>query len=464
MAALDKMAAIKQRVQLKIDAKNEVLYRYQWRSFFLTYVLYICFYLSRKPFSTVKDTLKDPTELNLTDENLGQIETIFLVTYACAQFIVGPFGDKYGARKLLLISLLGTSISCYLMSQAQSLSDLRVAWGLNGMFQAAAFPLMMKALSPWYANANLGKILGYWTTCQQIGGTIAVSLAGYVASGGFDRKWLGENDGSRTTWRDSFLLPAGLAAAAAVVTYFAMVEHPRDIGLKSPSAANKNKKISSSTKKSKSNATFMDVVRLPYLLNVGMAYFCIKLVRYTMLTWSVSYLKGVHGYEETQAAVISTLFDIGGAFGAIACSIIAARFFNGRRINAVFVLCLLSGLCTGVYGVVAGFGTYTNMMMLFVTGFMIAGPDSVLGGAACSDVCQRAGYDTSVLTTATGIANGMGSVGAILAGSGPVWVKNNYGWNTLFVGAGGLAILGAMFLLPLVRDFEQKEDVTKKKK
>ena len=210
----------------------------------------------------------------------------------------------------------------------------------------------------------------------------------------------------------------------------------------------------------------MDVARLPFLINVGLSYFCIKLVRYTMLQWTIMYLQKEHGYDVATAANMSTLFDIGGAFGAVACAMIAEFVFNGRRIYAVFVLCICAGVATASYGAVAGLGPIPNMIMLFVAGFLIAGPDSVLGGAACSDVCEKAGYDTSVLTTATGIANGMGSLGAILAGSGPVWVKNQYGWNGLFVGAGCLAFVGAVFLIPLVREIEKegKGGVGEKKK
>ena len=98
MAALDKMQELQLKIQMKINSKklnnDKILAKFQMQTFALTYILYICFYLARKPFSTIKDSLKDPNELNLTDEKLGQIETAFLITYAAAQFIVGPFGDK----------------------------------------------------------------------------------------------------------------------------------------------------------------------------------------------------------------------------------------------------------------------------------------------------------------------------------------------------------------------------------
>ena len=463
MAALDLMTAKMKQIQEKIETKTasqaKALVQYQIQTFLLTYFLYIVFYLSRKPFSTLKTSLAE--ELLLTDADLGQIETIFLIMYAASQFMVGPFGDKYGARTLLLVALFGTAISNYMMSRASSSHDLMLAWGLNGVFQAAAFPLMMKALSPWFNSNDRAKMLGFWTTCQQVGGTVAVSLAGYLASGGISIPNASDDSSSPSTWRHAFVLPSILSAVAGVVAYVTMIEHPTDVGLKTPVASTgaptKTSKTSSTSKSHKKPMSFVQVARLPYLFNVGLAYFCIKLVRYTMLQWTIMYLQQKHSYDVATAANMSTLFDIGGAFGAVACAMIAEHLFHGKRMYAVFVLCLCSGFATASYGLVADFGPFANMMMLFVTGFLIAGPDSVLGGAACSDVCERAGYDTSVLTTATGIANGYGSLGAILAGSGPVWVKNQFGWNGLFVGAGCLALVGALFLVPLVQEINKDD-------
>jgi sugar phosphate permease len=103
---------------------------------------------------------------------------------------------------------------------------------------------------------------------------------------------------------------------------------------------------------------------------------------------------------------------------------------------------------------------------MLLSGFMVAGPDSVLGGAACADVCEHAGYGSSVLTTASGIANGLGSVGAIMSGAVPVLIKDRYGWEGVFVSLTGLSVLGAAALVPWVRASSQggAEEKRKKKK
>ena len=149
------------------------------------------------------------------------------------------------------------------------------------------------------------------------GGTVSVVFRMFGGSGA-------SSEGA-STWRDSFAFPAVLAVAAMLAVHQLLVETPEDVGLSLPVAAKKKKKKKKNNETSVSNtsAGFWDVVRLPYLLNVGASYFCIKLVRYTMLGWLAVYLREVCGLDVAAAAYLSTLFDVGGAFGAVACGAIA---------------------------------------------------------------------------------------------------------------------------------------------
>ena len=58
-----------------------------------------------------------------------------------------------------------------------------------------------------------------------------------------------------------------------------------------------------------------------------MTYFFVKLVRYTLLFWLPFYLKQPEGggFSLANAALLSTIFDVGGIVGAIACGTAADR-------------------------------------------------------------------------------------------------------------------------------------------
>ena len=319
-----------------------------------------------------------------------------------------------------------------------------------------------------------GTVLGFWTTSQQVGGTLAASFSGFVAAGGLTAASLiyfstsASSDSGSTpqvsTWREAFSLPASFAVLTACAVHILLVEKPEDIGLtlsdgdKNAGSVSGKKGSKSKTKgltKNTSKSGFLDVLRLPFLVNVGASYFCIKLVRYTMLKWLSFYMTDFWQMDVATASYMSTLFDIGGLFGTLTLGEIAKRYFNGNRISTVLALCIGTGLSALCFLITSNSVTGLAIAML-LSGYMVAGPDSVLGAAACADVCEQAGYGSSVLTTASGIANGMGSIGAIMSGAVPVLIKDRYGWDGVFVAMTLLSFLGAAALVPWLRTNNQK--------
>jgi OPA family sugar phosphate sensor protein UhpC-like MFS transporter len=205
-------------------------------------------YFCRKNFDAVKKSMG--AELNLSDLQLGHIDTAFLVAYAVGQFAVGPFGDRYGARRMLAVSLLGGGMACACMSRAVGFDGALAAWAANGFFQAMGFPLIMKALAPWFTSRQRGTVLGFWTTSQQVGGTLAASFSGFVASGGITAASLifYSSAASASTWRDAFSLPAVFSVATALFVYLVLIESPEDVGLNLASATNSKQRRKQSGK------------------------------------------------------------------------------------------------------------------------------------------------------------------------------------------------------------------------
>ena len=113
------------------------------------------------------------------------------MAYALGQIFLSPLGDMYGPRYMISAVLMGSGLLCAALSAAYDFNVIALAWTLNGAFQALAFPLMMKALTPWFPSHIRGKVFGLWTTNQGIGGVLAVSFGGYVAD-------------SYLTWRGAF--------------------------------------------------------------------------------------------------------------------------------------------------------------------------------------------------------------------------------------------------------------------
>jgi sugar phosphate permease len=188
------------------------------------------------------------------------------------------------------------------------------------------------------------------------------------------------------------------------------------------------------------------VLRSRTLWCYGASYFCIKLIRYSLLFWLPYYLSEGLGYTGENAGYLSTAFEAGGVIGVIAIGIVSDRLRRFSRALLALVSLLALAAALSLYASVAIPSTVVNVAGFALIGATLFGPDSLISGAAAQDEGGRYGA-----ATATGFVNGMGSVGAVLQGSITVLVSETYGWRALFVVFIGLSVLGAITLIPALR-------------
>ncbi|RHY04677.1 hypothetical protein DYB36_003042 [Aphanomyces astaci] len=393
--------------------------------FLFTYAAYIAVYFTRKPFSVAKSTLM--AENVHTESELGLIDTAFLVSYAVGQFASGPVASFLGSKLGLALAFLGTGVCSWVFGSSPSKDMRSVAWLANGLFQAFFFPFIMDVLRAWFPPSSRGQVLGLWTTCQQLGGFATSAFGAYILG--------------TSTWHNVFVLPAFVSFLFAFLCLFVL-----QTSLSSPVAPSLANNLPTSSQP----------WSVPHLTNVGSAYFCVKLVRYTFLGWLPFYLTAMLGYSAAESVLLSTAFDLAGTVGSVVCGYASDAWCGGYSARIVAPMCVLCGVATVLYPHVAASGQIANIAIMAAVGLFVAGPDSMLGGAACAEICERA-HAPSASTGATGIVNGMGSLGAIASGMLPILVKGSYGWNVLFYTMGGLSVMGGLLLLPLARDTTHKK-------
>ena len=429
------------------DAKR--LRRYQIRTFALTWASYAGFYLTRKPIGVVKARLQD--ELGMTTAALGQLDTAYLAAYAAGQFINGTLGDRFGSRKMLTLGMLGTAACAALFGANSAALALIVIWAANGYFQSSGWPNNVKAMTPWFSSHGRGAIMGLWCTNYQVGGIVGTALAAFLI-GAYG-------------WRSAFFTPAVIVAGIGVTLFLFLRNHPRDVGLISPADAEAaeapaqaraegHPEASAAPPETEERMSFADALRLPGILNLGGAYFCLKLIRYTLLFWLPFYLNKRLGYAEDTAGYLSTTFEIGGIAGAIIIGFLSDRFAAGRRV--LFAAPMVFGICLalGLFQLVGSWGMAFNAGAMALVGFMLFGPDSLLSGAAAQDLggSRAAG-------SAAGVINGMGSVGAALQGLVIPFIVEDlgFGWQGAFYFLMVLAVVATGVLFPLfLKDLQKK--------
>ena len=407
---------------------------------------YSAAYFVRKPLSVVKAPVKDA--LGFTTGTMGLIDSAFLLTYALGQFVMPALGDRVGAKNVIVVGGVVSCACCCMFGLVSAPYVLMAFWALNGLAQAASYPLHVKLLNPWYAARERGTAMGIWATSQQVGATAATVLAAYL---------LGS-----CGWKLSIAIPALFTLFAAGLLAFMNLDPPwLQTTTYKEEALQKTKKRADVEPASK-HVSFMEILAIPRLKMLMLSYFCVKIVRYCLLFWLPYFLSQEYKMSVAVAGYMSCIYDLGGVLGGLACGIIGDKYFVGKRTMLGALSCALLTFAIGGYQLACSMGMLANAIVMGLIGFLVAGPDAMLGSTAVADCCEQAGYGQEVLGTAAGIVNGMGSIGAVLQGALTALIAEKYGWGALFVTLAMLSALSIVTMLastnPQFVEPEEKED------
>jgi sugar phosphate permease len=376
--------------------------------FLLTWLAYGAYYLSRKPFAVGKASLRSDFGLSLPQ--LAAIETGYLVAYAVGQFVSGALGDRLGSRKLVGGGMLLVAACTAAFGVSSGLVAFALAFGLCGLFQSTGWPGTVKAMTAMYGPDDRGTVMGLWGTCYQVGGLGATTLAAWLLG--------------RFGWRTSWLLPALLTALVGLLVLAKLdAGHPVE-------------------PKAREESPSKRVYREPLVWVLGAAYFCLKLIRYSLLFWLPLFLHDRLGYSPERSGYLSISFEVGGVAGAILGGILSDRTLGRRGLVCVAMTAMLAASCW-LYPLAARGGVVTTFLGMALIGFMLFGPDALVSSVAAQDVGGEAGA-----STAAGVINGLGSIGAIAQGALTSVVVARFGWDALFYAFIALALIASAVLVP----------------
>ncbi|HTU57488.1 MAG TPA: MFS transporter, partial [Polyangiales bacterium] len=344
------------------------------------------------------------SELSFSEATLGAIDSGYLALYAVGQFVNGVLGDRIGARRLLGLGLIGTAGCCALFSSSSSALAMIVIFALNGLFQATGWPGTTRAMAEWTTPRNRGTVMAFWSTCYQLGGIFANTLCGFLLV--------------RFGWRSAFAAPAVILLLLGGLVLLLLPETRRVKATDDASAQEWRAQVAAAQR---------EVAQSRVLWSYSGCYFFIKFVRYALVFWLPYYLSTTLSYRADTAAYVSNAFEIGGALGVIALGMSSDRLPRWSRSTFSALSLLGLALALFVYTRLAGMGLWFNALGLAAIGALLFGPDALLSGAAAQDA-----GGPHAAAAATGLVNGVGSVGALLVGLAVPAISRHWSWHALF--------------------------------
>jgi OPA family glycerol-3-phosphate transporter-like MFS transporter len=395
---------------------------------------YAGFYLCRSNFSTTLPLLEDHLVAQGFDANeakvrLGLLASWGTLAYAIGKFLSGGLADRIGGRRAFLSGMLGSVLFTLLFAIGGTLPWFTVAWFGNRLVQSMGWPGMVKLCGRWFSFARYGTVMGLVSLSFLFGDAVARLLLGWMIALGL-------------SWSGVFTAAAAVLAVLLIMCWIGVRETPVELGLQEPPTHPLNVYAAEETK-----VPLMSWRSLlgPLLRSRSFGYVCLlslgcTLLREAFTTWTPTYFAEATELSPARAATASALFPFFGGVSVLAVGFGSDRFGPRGRAAVIGGGLSLCGMALLIMGVALGRESpLVAVLLVGLVAVFLLGPYSFLAGALSLDLGGKRGA-----ATACGIIDGVGYLGAVLAGAPIRQISIVIGWRGVFCVLAGVALLSGL--------------------
>ena len=367
---------------------------------------------------------------------IGTLTSLGVAAYALGKLFLTGLGDYWGGRRNFLVGVGGAAVFTLLFALAGAVPVFTFAWLGNRLTQSLGWAGLIKVSSKWFNYSSYGSIIGILSISYLVGDALARQQMGMLIARGYG-------------WRAVFLFAAIVAAAMLLANLLWLRESRVEGGHAEATPNPLNLFAARESPPASIAALLLPLFRSRAFLLVCLLSFACTIIRETFNTWTPVYLRDHLGYSTSQAASLSALFPGVGVVSVLLAGWLSDRLgLNGRS------LLLFVGLTATAAALLLLMslhpGRTSPLLPLAAIGlvaFCLLGPYSYLGGAFALDFGGKQASAAS-----SGIIDGIGYLGGVLAGDGVARVAVAFGWDGVFVtlaavSAAAALCAGALYLL-----------------
>ncbi|KQL46091.1 hypothetical protein AN963_13930 [Brevibacillus choshinensis] len=217
-------------------------------------------------------------EFGLSETQVGLILSSFFLSYAIMQPIGGSLADKFGSRKVILISVICWSVFTILTGTAWSFLSLiviRFLFGIGEGSYPSASSVAVAESFPQHERARAKSIL---TSATTIGAVLATLVAASLSK--------------QYGWQTMFVILGVLGLFLALL--YAKFLHP---------TGSQAVKAKSSTDK----LPLKDLLKISMLWKLMAIYFGISMVNWGMMSWMPSYMVKVRHLDMVSMGALASI-------------------------------------------------------------------------------------------------------------------------------------------------------------
>lgn len=307
-------------------------WRYRWWIVFILAFCYSVQYLDRMAIGIVAPLMIN--DMGLTYAQYGNGTALMLVFYGPMQAIVGAWCDRFGAKKILLFSVICWGLLTIWMTYIHSIEEWYVRQVIFGIVCA----------TEWIPSA---RIATRWFPKRQRAQSMSVLSCAWILTPAWAPIFVTTVVNLIGGWRPFFIVAAAIAIIPFVfilVWIFERPEQKKNLPVKELLESYEDEINSglytaeevkagqiSEEKIATQRVSFMEVVRYPGFLKIGLAFITVQAVFWASVSWIPLYLKETFGFSLTSMGWWASAYFAGGVLGSFIGSRLSDKVFKGRR-------------------------------------------------------------------------------------------------------------------------------------
>ena len=417
---------------------------WQWRVIICSMVGYAMFYFVRKNFSFAIPLLNE--EYGISNASFGIIMTLGGLIYGLSKFINGILADRTNARWHLVLGLsvcvltsilfgFADRISTFFTGSAQGESFIQgmvmimgLLYIVNQIFQGCGFAPCNHLMVSWVPPKELATKMSLWNTSHSVGAFLVAVICGYL-----------------TRWQLCFWVPAAIAFVGIFFILITLRDTPKSVGLQElPKVKGELDDGEQNDPKAFRQFLMKKVFLNPVIWVLAITDLFVYIVRFAILDWGPSMLSDMGLSKELTGWTVA-IFEIAGCAGMLCAGYISDKFFNSRsqRVCAI-EMSLVAACLLGLHFLQDAGHPVFFLILLALAGFLIYGPQALLGVTAANIATKKAA------SSAVGLIGFMSYLSTIITGVGFGALADKFGgWSWIFITMGGLAVVGAVLILTI---------------
>ena len=283
-------------------------------------------------------------DLSFTATQTGIVLSTFFLGYAIMQMPGGWLADKFGSRKIVILSIFFLSLFTGLTAVVNSLFTMVVIRFLFGLGEAGFIPASAKAISESFPRKERGQAQSILLSSAGIMAILTPVISVYILT--------------IIGWRSIFII-AGIIGAIVVALYIFYLKIPH---------GTTNKGVSS-VQAQQGKSPLKTVLKTPLLRGLFVSFFAIYTIQWGLTSWIPSYLSSERGLDLISIGWVQIFPGLTMLIGILVGGIVMDKIPAGKEktpgiIGAAVVAVLMYFMFTATS--VTGFIIFQTIISFFI--------------------------------------------------------------------------------------------------